>query len=146
MTESQQKSTTASRHWFDRNTNIESREKGMLIVDQESVFTVNHDWLVHCCGIKEDQSSLSPLDGSGRIRLSKGLTISEIIQLNQVKWMPFSNFVKEGDVFSTTMYLYSLNILWKLDIVVWILYWYVKRQKILLNLLWKTICTWHLNF
>ena len=107
----------------------------MLIVDQESVFTVNHDWLVHCCGIKEDQSSLSPLDGSGRIRLSKGLTISEIIQLNQVKWMPFSNFVKEGDVFSTTMYLYSLNILWKLDIVVWILYWYVKRQKILLNLL-----------
>ena len=54
---------------------ISSQEKVMLIVDQESVFTVNHDWLVHCYGIKEDQSSLSPLDGSGKIRLSKGLTI-----------------------------------------------------------------------
>ena len=58
----------------------------MLIVDQESVFTVNHDWSIHCYSIKEDQTSLSPLYWSGKIRLSKGLIISKIIQLNQVKW------------------------------------------------------------
>ena len=78
----------------------------MLIVDQESVFTVNHDWLVHCYGIKEDQSSLSPSDWSRKIRLSKGLTIYQIIQLNQVKWMPFSKFVKERDVFSQQLCIY----------------------------------------
>ena len=90
----------------------------MLIVDQESVFTVNHDWPIHCYSIKEDQTSLSPLYWSGKIRLSKGLTISKIIELNQVKWMPFSKFVKEEILLSKTrMYLYSLNSLWKLDII-----------------------------